>query len=90
MEESEKELKSHLMKVKETKEPLEEGERREWKSWLQTQHSENEDHGKQSHDKPRQHNKKQRHYFAEKGPSTQSYGLPSSHVWMWELDYKET
>ena len=33
--------------------------------------------------------KKQRHYFANKGPSTQGYGFSSSHVWMWELDYKE-
>ena len=40
-------------------------------------------------DKPRQHIKKQRHYFANKGPSSQSYGFSSSHVWMWELDYKE-
>ena len=40
--------------------------------------------------KPRQHIKKQRHYFANKGPSSQSYGFPSSHVWMWELDYKES
>ena len=39
---------------------------------------------------PRQHDKKkQRHYFARKGPSSQSYGFSSSHVWMWELDYKE-
>ena len=37
----------------------------------------------------RQHIKKQRHYFANKGPSSQSRGLSSSHVWMWELDYKE-
>ena len=44
---------------------------------------------KKSCDKPRQHIKKQRHYFANKGPSSQSYGFPSSHVWMWELDYKE-
>ena len=35
-------------------------------------------------------NKKQRHCFANKGPSSQSYGLCSSHVWMWELDYKES
>ena len=35
-------------------------------------------------------NKKQRHYFANKGPSSQSYGFSSSHVWMWELDYKES
>ena len=32
--------------------------------------------------------KKQRHYFANKGPSIQGYGFSSSHVWMWELDYK--
>ena len=42
------------------------------------------------YDQPRQHIKKQRHYFADKGPSSQSYGLSSSHVWMWELDYKES
>ena len=34
--------------------------------------------------------KKQRHYFANKGPSSQSYGFSSSHVWMWKLDYKES
>ena len=34
--------------------------------------------------------KKQRHYFANKGLSSQSYGFSSSHVWMWELDYKES
>ena len=45
---------------------------------------------KKSYDWPRQHIKKQRHYFANKGPSSQSYGLSSSHVWMWELDYKES
>ena len=33
--------------------------------------------------------KKQRYHFANKGPSSQVYGLSSSHVWMWELDYKE-
>ena len=32
---------------------------------------------------------KQRHYFANKDPSSQSYGFSSSHVWMWELDHKE-
>ena len=37
-----------------------------------------------------QHIKKQRHYFANKGLSSQSYGFSSSHVWMWELDYKES
>ena len=45
---------------------------------------------KKSYDQPRQHIKKQRHYFADKGLSSQSYGFSSSHVWMWELDYKET
>ena len=39
-------------------------------------------------DKPRQHIKKQRHYFVDKGPSSQGYGFSSSHVWMWELDHK--
>ena len=38
----------------------------------------------------RQHIKKQRHYFTNKGPSSQSYGFSSSHVWMWEFDYKES
>ena len=41
-------------------------------------------------DQTRQHIKKQRHYFANKGPSSQSYTFPSSHVWMWEWDYKES
>ena len=37
---------------------------------------------KKSYDQPRQHVKKQRHYFAHKGPSSQSYGFSSSHVWI--------
>ena len=41
------------------------------------------------YDKPRQHIKKQRHHFTDKGPSSQSYGFSSSHVQMWELDPKE-
>ena len=45
---------------------------------------------KESYDQHREHIKKQRHYFANKGPSSQSYGFSSSHVWMWELDYKES
>ena len=45
---------------------------------------------KESYDKPRQHIKKQRHYFADKGPYSQSYGFSSSHVWMWDLDYTES
>ena len=44
---------------------------------------------KKKHWKPRQHIKKQGHYFAEKDPSSQSYGFSSSHVRMWELDHKE-
>ena len=45
---------------------------------------------KESYDQPRQLIKKQRHYFANKGPSSQGYDFSSSHVWMWELDYKES
>ena len=45
---------------------------------------------KKTYDKPRQHIKKQRHYFANKSPSNQSYGFSSGHVWMWELDHKES
>ena len=45
---------------------------------------------KKIYDQPRQHIKKQRHHFANKVPSGQSYGFSSSHVWMWELDYKES
>ena len=37
---------------------------------------------KKSYDQPREHIKKQRHYFANKGPSSLSYGFSSSHVWM--------
>ena len=44
---------------------------------------------KKSYDKPRQHIKKHRHHFANKGPSSQIYGFSNSHVWMWELDHKE-
>ena len=36
----------------------------------------------ESYDQPRQHIKKQTHYFADKGPSSQSYGFPGGHVWM--------
>ena len=45
---------------------------------------------KKSYDQPRQHIKKQRHYIANKGLSSQSYGFSSSHVWMWELDCGES
>ena len=46
--------------------------------------------GKKSYDQNRKHIKKQRHYFANKGLSSQDYGFSSCHVWMWELDYKES
>ena len=42
------------------------------------------------YDQTRKHIKKQRHYIAKKGLSSQGYGFSSSHVWMWELDYKES
>ena len=45
---------------------------------------------KKIYDKPRQHIKKKRHYFANKGPYSQGCGFSSSHLWMWELDYKES
>ena len=43
---------------------------------------------KESYDQPRQHIKKQRHYFVNKGLSSQGYGFSSGHVCMWELDSK--
>ena len=45
---------------------------------------------KKSYDPPRQHMKKHRHYFADKGPSSQGYGFSSGHIWMWELNHKES
>ena len=45
---------------------------------------------KESYDQPSQHIKKQRHYFANKGPSSQGYGFSSGHVWIWELDCEES
>ena len=44
---------------------------------------------KKSYDKPTQHIKKQRHHFADKGPSSQCYGFSSSRLWMRELDCKK-
>ena len=97
MAESKENLKSLLMKVKETE-----------KAGLKLSIQKSEDHGiqfchfianrwgkmetvmlapwKKSYDQPRQHIKKQRHYFANKIPSGQSYSFSSSHVWMGELD----
>ena len=45
---------------------------------------------KKSYDQARQHTKNQRHFFIDKGLSSQSYGFSSSHIWMWELDHKES
>ena len=45
---------------------------------------------KKSHDQPRQHIGKQRHYIAYTGPSSKGYGFSSGHVWMWELDCEES
>ena len=45
---------------------------------------------KKSYDQPKQHIKKKRHYFANKGPSSQSYSFSNSHIWMWVVDYKES
>ena len=77
---------------------------KQWKQWetLSPNHSKITADGDCSHEikghlllgskamtKTRQHIIKQRHYFADKGPSSQSYGFSSSHIWLWELDYKE-
>ena len=45
---------------------------------------------KESYDQPRKHIEKQRHYFSNKGPSSQGYGFSCGHVWMWELDCEES
>ena len=57
--------------------------------WLQPWNKKTLTPWKKSYDQPRQHIKKQRHYFANKGLSSQGYGFSTSHVWMWELDHKE-
>ena len=120
MAESEEELKSLLMKVKEESEKVGlklniqntkimasgpitslQTDGKQWKQWqtLFWGGSKVIADGDCSHeikkcfksyDQPRQHTKKQRHYFANKGTSSQGYGFPSSHVWMWKLDYKES
>ena len=58
--------------------------------WLQPWNEKTLTPWRKSYDQPRQHIKKQRRYFVNKGPSSQGYGFSSSHVWMWELDYKES
>ena len=118
-----KELKNHLMKVKEESEKIGlkpniqktkimafrpitswqlNGETMEivrdyfWglqnhcRWWLQPWNEKTLTPWRKSYDQPRQHIKKQRHYFTNKGPSSQSDGFSSSHIWMWELDYKES
>ena len=58
--------------------------------WLQPQNQKTLASWKNSYDKSRQCIKKQKYHFANKGPSSQSYGFSSCHVWTWELDYKES
>ena len=55
--------------------------------WLQPWNKKTLAPWKKGYDQPRQHIKKQRHYFTNKGPSNQSDGFSSSHAWMWEVDY---
>ena len=58
--------------------------------WLQPWHKKTLTPWKKSYDQPRECTKKQRHHLVDKGPSSQSCGFSSSHVWMWELDCKES
>ena len=58
--------------------------------WLQPWNEKTPAPWKKSYDKPRQRIKKQRHHVADKSPSSQSNGFSSSHVRMWELEYKES
>ena len=58
--------------------------------WLQPRNEKMLAPWKKSYDQPRQHIEKQRHYFANKGPSSQSYGFSHSHAWMWNLNLKES
>ena len=57
--------------------------------WLQPWNKKTLTPWKKSYDQPGQYIKKQRRYFANKGPSSQGYGFTSSYVWMWDLDHKE-
>ena len=58
--------------------------------WLQPWNLKTLTPWKESYDQLRQNIKKQRHYFVNKGPSSQGYGFSSGHVWIWQLDYKES
>ena len=121
MAESDEELKSLLMKVKEeskkaslklniqktkimasgtiTSRQIDEKQWKHWQtlfSWalksLQTVTTAMrlKDAWEKSYDQPRQHIKNQRHYFVNKGLSSQGYGFSSSHVWMRDLEYKKS
>ena len=59
------------------------------RSWLQPWNQKMLTPWKESYDQSRRHIQKQRHYFANKGPSSQGYGFFNGHVWMWELDCEE-
>ena len=61
----------------------------EWKDQADSSHGIQLLMSGKNYDKSRQCIKKQRHYFANKGPYSQSYGFSSSQVWMWVLDHKE-
>ena len=62
-----------------------------WKEFLMSGFQEIINKGQiHCYDEPRQHIKKQRHYFVNKGLSSQGYGFSNSHVWMWELEYKKS
>ena len=61
-----------------------------WRWWLQPWNKKMLVPWKKSYDQTRQHIKKQRHYFANKSPSSQRFGFSISRVWMWGLDYKES
>ena len=58
--------------------------------WLQPWNQKTLAPCKKDYDQPRQHIEKQRHYFTNEGLSSQRYGFSSSHVWVWELDYKKS
>jgi len=58
--------------------------------WLQPWNKKTFTPWKKSYDQPGQHIQRKRHYFANKGPSSQGYVFSTSHICMWELDYKES
>ena len=60
------------------------------KWWLQPWNLKTLTPWKESYDQPRRRIKKQRCYFANNSPSSQGHGFPGSHIWIWELDYKDS